>query len=651
MQEDSQHHFKYQVAYLNNSEFSKNKVLASTVENISENVFKKSGPMNKNMSVQDSLLEGAVILTSNVLEITEGSKISYTFPIVRNFYTNRVENLVLRKNADNSFSGILMQYNLTTAEKAQYINGSFSDFTGKIDVYKINNLSIAGQSQVAKDWSCWTLVYQANPCTNGAGHAYGHACLPGSNPANAAQPNTLVAVINNCPDLDEPGPPVIPGGGASSGSPGGSPSGGAGGDTAYTPQNPYNTFMLLPFGDANFSCAEGDIVCVEQRAFNAQLQEFFSGHKNNLGILARYNPILKRVGDYLRLNNFSEADKIFLKDRLTLIANWLVQQDNSSPEKELENYRYADWALNYLIISNTSNFSYLQAHPTDFNILYMENIDAAGSDFADASANVILDILINQENGTLSSLDTSWPSLEVLKQQVKQAISYGIYTTAKHARNYLYLPMAKAAAKYPSSIYWSNKAVDRIRIDAVTPLVNFNTNTMQWQDLFNIWLFELTPSNFPYSSVNFTGGANIVSGNNIYNPATNAVSNFPQGNTTGLLNIKQKLSNGLQMFQTATGYFHYDVNAFYSTLSNQNIGIQMLGSYPITAFVISKTGNSALVQFTITNDLGWDSATRFIKGENGLSNQGVIDDKDVGTGIHLGGTITNNFTWTQTITF
>lgn len=144
----------------------------------------------------------------------------------------------------------------------------------------------------------------------------------------------------------------------------------------------------------------------------------------------------------------------------------------------------------------------------------------------------------------------------------------------------------------------------------------------------------------------------MVNGNNIYNPSTNAVKNFPKGNNTpggSLLNIQSELANGLGIGETKSGYFKYDVNAFYSTLSNANIGIQMLGSFPVTAKVLSKSGNTALVEFHIYNNLGWDSATRFIKGSNG--NEGVLHDKAVGTGFHMGGTIRNNFTWTETVNF
>jgi len=342
-----------------------------------------------------------------------------------------------------------------------------------------------------------------------------------------------------------------------------------------------------------------------------------------------------------------------LTKRLNILGHWIKNQANTTDEKRLSNYKFTKWALDYFMSHTTEDtVEYFKNNINDFDIIYMLDIENSTSDYAYASADVIADLLINQQNSTLDNLNLNWPNLESLKQKIKQSISYGIYSTAKCARNYLYLPMQKLGTKYPSTVYWSNKAIDKIRTEAVTPLVNFNTNKMQWADLFNIWLFELTPGHFSNNTINFTNSSNIIKGNNIYNPATNAVKNFQKGNTSGtLLNIKNHLANGLGINQTVSGYFKYDVNAFYSTLSNLNIGIQMLGSFPIEAKVLSKSGNTALVQFTITNILGWESETRFIKGENGGGNQGVIPNKPVGSGLHLGGTITNNFVWTETIIF
>lgn len=177
-----------------------------------------------------------------------------------------------------------------------------------------------------------------------------------------------------------------------------------------------------------------------------------------------------------------------------------------------------------------------------------------------------------------------------------------------------------------------------------------DNNTMNWDDLFKIWLFELEEFGSG-NNISFTGTSNVINGNNLYNATTNAVYTFPKGNPSKLPDIKTGLANGT--FNVGSppiiGTFHYDFAQYYATLSNNNVGIQMIGSYPISAKVISKNNGVAVIQFYIYNTLGWDSATRFVK--NGQQTIGVIQDKPIHQGLHLGGNLNNTYTWTEIITF
>ena len=179
---------------------------------------------------------------------------------------------------------------------------------------------------------------------------------------------------------------------------------------------------------------------------------------------------------------------------------------------------------------------------------------------------------------------------------------------------------------------------------------NMNKDTMKWDDLFKIWLFELMPSKYQ-NTINFTWASNVVNGNNLYNSTTNAVYTFPKGDPSILPNIKSGLKNGTFNVGSPSinGYFHYDFAQYYATLSSKNVGIQMIGSYPIEAKVISKSGNVATVRFFITNPLNWDSATRFV--QNGTKTIGVVKNKEIGEELHLGGNLTNTYTWDEIITF
>lgn len=362
--------------------------------------------------------------------------------------------------------------------------------------------------------------------------------------------------------------------------------------------------------------------------------------------------------DFFR--NLSQAQQNYLysnQEIVTQIYNYL--QTYGQPDNEngwYDNYQavqFAFWAVEYLMSSSTYT-AYFKQHPQDLDILF--GLGTENMEYNSAFANVYSDLLIARKNNTLSQLENNWPNLNELKQKIRDAITVGIYTTAKITRDKLIVPLKKYAQKYDQDFYWTNRLIiDPVRIHAVTPMVNFNPDTMGWGDLFNIWLFELSPGHFPNHTISFTNNSNVVNGNNLYNPSTNAVKNFPKGNyiNTNIPFITQ-LTSGLQsniynVGSVVDGYFTYDVNAFYNTTSNANLGIQMLGSFPIKATVLTKNNGAANVRFNIDNTLGWESATRFIKGENG--NEGIFNNKPVGEGIHLGGNLINTYRWTEIINY
>jgi hypothetical protein len=72
-----------------------------------QNIF--SQRMETGKSVQDSILDGAIIGINKVLVVEENGVKSYTFPLKRIFPNGKIENLVLKRNADSTFSGVLVQ--------------------------------------------------------------------------------------------------------------------------------------------------------------------------------------------------------------------------------------------------------------------------------------------------------------------------------------------------------------------------------------------------------------------------------------------------------------------------------------------------------------------------------------------------------------
>lgn len=266
------------------------------------------------------------------------------------------------------------------------------------------------------------------------------------------------------------------------------------------------------------------------------------------------------------------------------------------------------------------------------------------------------DLLLANQNNTLNQLQANWPNWEKIKQNIKNSIAQGIHQTAKIVKTYYDEISTDPHYNNAATRIVLNMYIDALR-NEIKLTTNMNKETMNWQDLFNIWLFELMPN--PYSSINFTWNSNVINGNTLYNANTNAVYTFPKGdyedpvthNKTPFINkLKASLSNNsIGVGSILSGYFKYDFAQYYATLSNQNIGIQMLGSYPIKAKIISKGNGVAVVQFYIYNVLGWDSATRFV--QDGPKTIGVVPDKEIGEGLHLGGNLINTYTWEETIIY
>jgi len=324
-----------------------------------------------------------------------------------------------------------------------------------------------------------------------------------------------------------------------------------------------------------------------------------------------------------------------------LIENYL---NNYSPGNNSNNSSFTQWALQFFVENPDTNWQQFQNWFINDQLNYQNSSDV---EFAGNLSELSHDLLLANQNGTLDQLQANWPNWEKIKQKIKNSIAQGVHQTAKIVKTYY--------DEVSANPYYNNAAtrvVLNIYIDAlrneIKQTTNMNKDTMNWQDLFNIWLFELMPT--PYSSINFTWNSNVINGNILYNGNTNAVYTFPKGEPDMTNDIKSGLnSGGFNVGDSMTRYFHYNFTQYYATLSNQNIGIQILGSYPTKATVISKSGNSAVIRFYIFNTLGWDSATRFVKTKGPTI--GIIPNKEIGEGLHLGGNLINTYTWEETIIY
>ena len=182
----------FKISEIKKNDILKDKTIAREISKIQR---EKLGNNFNARNIQDSVLDGATILTENVLLIDNGTQKTYTFPIKRSYASSKLENLVLKKNTDSTFSGTLIQYDLTNEEKALMLSGHFVDLKNKFKIFDINKLSI--QSRVATEaYGCYVITWETGVCASGQ-HAYGESgCLLTGNERAGAP--SVISVVNTC---------------------------------------------------------------------------------------------------------------------------------------------------------------------------------------------------------------------------------------------------------------------------------------------------------------------------------------------------------------------------------------------------------------------------------------------------------------------
>ena len=113
--------------------------------------------------------------------------------------------------------------------------------------------------------------------------------------------------------------------------------------------SPYNYFISAPVDQLYLLCPEGDMVCHNDMSLTIATADFFKslGLKNSS--LGSYNNIFYTMRKYLADHDFSDEAKSFLSDKLNFLAEWKKKQDNSTPEKQLENLEFIHSSLKYFI--------------------------------------------------------------------------------------------------------------------------------------------------------------------------------------------------------------------------------------------------------------------------------------------------------------
>lgn len=85
-------------------------------------------------------------------------------------------------------------------------------------------------------------------------------------------------------------------------------------------------------------------------------------------------------------------------------------------------------------------------------------------------------------------------------------------------------------------------------------------------------------------------------------------------------------------------------------MTNGNIATSFLGSYTTTITITENFNGSHTLTFEVKNPSTWQSATRLrIDNDNDGNHDGIFPSKPRNDGIHLGGTIKQEWSWTEII--
>lgn len=273
------------------------------------------------------------------------------------------------------------------------------------------------------------------------------------------------------------------------------------------------------------------------------------------------------------------------------IAQWVYTTDNAFEVSEFYDY----------LIENTNKFG------TDQEVL----------DFT-------LEIL------TIAS-ERDW------KEELRQALANGITSTAEVTHS-IYSKLSDLAQEYPSSIYYINIIVNELRTVA-EEIIDTNPETLNWQDLFGIWFFEL--GQYPNDTILFN--------NNDF--TTDSLKQ-----QEGVIEARQlaldKIANNDLTTPTVSSSWTYGQGEFNDGMQNGNIATSFLGSYTTTVTIIGNQNGSYTLNFEVTNPSTWESATRLrIDNDNDNNHDGIFDntDRNDPNTINLGGTIEQTWNWSENL--
>ncbi len=163
-----------------------------------------------------------------------------------------------------------------------------------------------------------------------------------------------------------------------------------------------------------------------------------------------------------------------------------------------------------------------------------------------------------------------------------------------------------------------------------------NHNDLTWFHLTGIWLYEL--GEFENNTISFGKDAfttkSLQTQKSIIEARASAIAQIKAG---------KKVLEGYK--------WEYDQKEFDEGMKDNNIATSFLGWHKVEMSIVAYTGDSYTIRFVVNNTSSWESATRLRKdNDKSGEHDSVIDNKERGEGIKLGGNIKQNWTWEEIIT-
>ncbi|NMR35907.1 hypothetical protein HIO71_17145 [Chryseobacterium aquaticum] len=325
---------QYKVYMMNRKQITSDFALFDKVARI-QSVFTERKNLNAR-SIQDSVLDGGVVKIDKVLVVeNEGGQKTYTFPLKRTFPTSTIENLVLKRNTDSTFSGVLVQYHLSSRDKDLFNKWHSVDLKSKTKIYDINNLSIATSAKIiTTSFGCFTMSYEDGMCGEGL-HPYGDtSCTftPTNQPTKQAQPPRILFIkaIPSCGGdgsvASNPNPATgsVPNGGGEA--------------------------LTMMFDEYDLTYHNGDITDPDFQ-FWYKVNQFVQAQPQNVQSLnAEHQYVFYFIHSYFKLNGgLTNANKIFVANRLQQLAAWLYDTSMGTHLDYNQKLNVGIWSVKYLM--------------------------------------------------------------------------------------------------------------------------------------------------------------------------------------------------------------------------------------------------------------------------------------------------------------